>query len=36
MYRKVSFVANTNNYQVIKHLELYFENFFLCTLRIFD
>ncbi len=27
MYRKVSFVANTNNYQVIKHLELYFENF---------
>ena len=28
MYRKVSFVANTNNYQVIKHLELHFENFF--------
>ncbi len=27
MYRKVSFVANTNNYHVIKHLELYFENF---------
>lgn len=27
MYRKVSFVANTNNYQVIKHLELHFENF---------
>ena len=27
MYRKVSFVANTNNYQVIKHLESHFEIF---------
>lgn len=27
MYRKVSFVANTNNYLLIKHLESHLENF---------